>query len=83
MDIVSRATRAHAEHNYIYGNPGQVAEQLYAFNRHGVSSVALIDLLPFVLEVEDAMNAVTRTIETSRLLKARMAEETAVSPAGI
>ena len=68
-DMISRATRKHVEKSVAYGTPKQVAEQIQAYVDAGVTWVGVNDILPSVLEPEDAMNAFQRTIEVCRLLK--------------
>lgn len=73
MEWIGRTTREHSEHTWIYGSPEQVAEQLEPFVAAGVTSISLGDILPFVLDPEDAMKGAERGIATSRLLKERIA----------
>lgn len=72
MEIVGRTTRPQSEKTWIYGTPDDVAEQLKPFVEAGVNLVCLLDMMPFVLELEDAMGAITRPIEASALLKKKV-----------
>ncbi len=74
MEWIGRTTRAHSEHTWLYGSPDQIADQLQPFVEAGVTSISLVDILPFVLDPQDAMAGTGRGIETSRLLKAKLAE---------
>jgi phthiodiolone/phenolphthiodiolone dimycocerosates ketoreductase len=79
MEIVGRTTREQSERTWLYGTPEQVAEQLQPFVEAGVTSVCLLDILPFVLEVEDAMGAIARSIQASGRLKQRVASGVAAA----
>jgi phthiodiolone/phenolphthiodiolone dimycocerosates ketoreductase len=72
MEMVGRTTRAQSEKTWLYGTADEVAEQLKPFVEAGVTLVSLLDMLPFVLEVEDAMGAIARPIEASGLLKKKV-----------
>ena len=69
MEWIGRTTRRHSELTWLYGTPDEVTDQLLPFIEAGVSQVSFIDLLPFVLDPEDAMTAIRRPIEASGLLK--------------
>jgi hypothetical protein len=73
--MVGRTTREQSEKTWLYGTPDQVAEQLTLFVEAGVTLVCLLDMLPFVLELEDAMGAIARPIEASGLLKKKVAAD--------
>jgi phthiodiolone/phenolphthiodiolone dimycocerosates ketoreductase len=79
MEMVGRTTRKHSEKTWLYGTPDQVAEQLKPFVEAGVTLVCLLDTLPFVLEVEDAMGAIARPIEVSGLLKQKLGADVSVA----
>ena len=69
LEWIGRTTRRHSELTWLYGTPDEVTDQLLPFIEAGVSQVSFIDLLPFVLDPEDAMTAIRRPIEASGLLK--------------
>ncbi|BDB44137.1 hypothetical protein Mkiyose1665_01710 [Mycobacterium kiyosense] len=79
MEIVGRTTRKHSEQTWLYGTPDQVARQLQPYVEAGVNLVCLLDILPFVLEVEDAMGAIARPIEVSGLLKQKVSADVPVA----
>jgi phthiodiolone/phenolphthiodiolone dimycocerosates ketoreductase len=72
MEVVGRAKREHVEHSFVIGTSDEVAEKLVPFVEAGVTSVALLDILPFVEEIEDAMGAITRSIDVARGLKEKV-----------
>jgi phthiodiolone/phenolphthiodiolone dimycocerosates ketoreductase len=69
-DVVSRTSRAHCEAAFSHGTPAEVAAEIRPFIDAGCNYVAVCDLLPLVLEPADAQGAITRSIETCRLIKA-------------
>jgi phthiodiolone/phenolphthiodiolone dimycocerosates ketoreductase len=69
-DWTSRATREMAEKSFFYGTPAEAAAQLAPYIEAGVDFVGILDMLAFALEPEDAMGAVSRSIEASTQLKA-------------
>lgn len=71
MDMANSASREHAEKSYLCGTPKSIAEQLEPFVDAGVTAISLLDFLAFVLEPDDAFQAVGRGIEISRMLKNR------------
>jgi phthiodiolone/phenolphthiodiolone dimycocerosates ketoreductase len=79
MEIVGRTTREQSEKTWLYGTPDQVAEQLKPFVEAGVTLVCLLDMLPFALELEDAMGAIARPIATSELLKKKVGADVSVA----
>jgi phthiodiolone/phenolphthiodiolone dimycocerosates ketoreductase len=79
MEIVGRTTRRHSEQTWLYGTSDEVAQQLQPYVEAGVNLVCLLDILPFVLEVEDAMGAIARSIEVSGRLKRRLGVDVSVA----
>jgi phthiodiolone/phenolphthiodiolone dimycocerosates ketoreductase len=67
---VSRTSSAHCEAAFSHGTPAEVAAEIRPFIDAGCNYVAVCDLLPLVLEPADAQGAITRSIETCRLIKA-------------
>ena len=79
MEIVGRTTRKHSEKTWLHGTSDQVAQQLEPYVEAGVNLVCLLDILPFVLDVEDAMGAIARPIEVSGLLKQKLGADVSVA----
>jgi phthiodiolone/phenolphthiodiolone dimycocerosates ketoreductase len=79
MEIVGRTTREQSEKTWLYGTPDQVAERLKPFVEAGLTLVCLLDMLPFVLELEDAVGAIARPIATSELLKKKVGADVSVA----
>jgi phthiodiolone/phenolphthiodiolone dimycocerosates ketoreductase len=73
-DLVRRAL--------ICGTPEQVAEQLQAHVEAGVNWVEVADMMPFVLEPEQAAAAVARSIRVCQILKGDRARADAKATAG-
>jgi phthiodiolone/phenolphthiodiolone dimycocerosates ketoreductase len=67
--VVSQTTRAHCEAAFSYGSPAEVAADVGAYVEAGATFVAVCDLLPLVLEPDDAMQALARSLEVCQLLK--------------
>jgi phthiodiolone/phenolphthiodiolone dimycocerosates ketoreductase len=68
-EMIGRSTRAHAEKSYLYGSPQQVANTIKRFVEAGVTWVGVLDVMPIMLQPEEAGTAVRRAIEVCRLLK--------------
>ena len=68
-DVVARTTSAHCEAAFSHGTPAEVAAEVAGFVEAGCNYVAVCDLLPLVLEPADAQSAITRSIETCRLVR--------------
>jgi phthiodiolone/phenolphthiodiolone dimycocerosates ketoreductase len=68
-EMMSRTTRRHVEKSYLYGTPAQVAAQIQPFVDAGVTWVGILDVMPALLQPEEAMGAIHRSIEVCRLLK--------------
>jgi phthiodiolone/phenolphthiodiolone dimycocerosates ketoreductase len=79
MEIVGRTNRKHSEKTWLHGTSDQVAQQLEPYVEAGVNLLCLLDILPFVLEVDDAMGAIARPIEVSRLLKQKLGADVSVA----
>ena len=71
QDIIGRSTRAHVEKSYLYGSPAKVAEDLQPFIDAGISWVGILDVLPMLLDPEDAARGTERQIEACGHIKAR------------
>jgi phthiodiolone/phenolphthiodiolone dimycocerosates ketoreductase len=68
-DVVSRVSRPMCEKTWIHGTPKYAADVLQQYVDAGATWVSVIDLLPPVLEPEDAQGALSRSIEVCRHLK--------------
>jgi phthiodiolone/phenolphthiodiolone dimycocerosates ketoreductase len=73
MTMLKRVTPQHSERSWFYGTPKQVAGKLQAYIDAGVTWVLPLDMLPMVLEPQDASTSITRSIEVCRILKANNA----------
>jgi alkanesulfonate monooxygenase SsuD/methylene tetrahydromethanopterin reductase-like flavin-dependent oxidoreductase (luciferase family) len=69
MEMVGRTTREQSEKTWIHGTPDSVASQLQAYADAGATWIGVLDLLPFVLEIDDAQAALPRSLEVCRHLK--------------
>ena len=69
-DALGKVTREMSEKTWLYGTPDEVASDLQAYVDAGATWVSVIDILPTVLEPDDAQNALGRTLEVCSLLKA-------------
>jgi len=67
---IDRTTREQSEKTWIHGTPDRVARQLQEYVDVGVNWVGVLDVLPFVLEPDDARAALPRSLEICRHLKA-------------
>ena len=68
-NALSKVSRPMSEKTWLYGTPKKVAADLQAYVDAGATWVSVIDILPTVLEPEDAQRALGRTLEVCRLLK--------------
>jgi phthiodiolone/phenolphthiodiolone dimycocerosates ketoreductase len=68
-DVVSRTTRAHCEAAFSHGTPSEVAAEVASYVEAGCNYVAICDLMPLVLEPEDAQRAIARSIEACGVVK--------------
>jgi phthiodiolone/phenolphthiodiolone dimycocerosates ketoreductase len=66
---LAKVTRAMSEKTWLYGTPEKVAANLQAYVDAGATWVSVIDILPTVLDPEDAPRALPRTLEVCRVLK--------------
>lgn len=73
QQILDRMTPELVRKAFICGTPEQVAEQLRAHVEAGVTWVEVADMMPFVLEPEQAAAAVHRSIEVCKLVKGELA----------
>jgi len=71
-DLLGRVTREMVEKSWFIGTPAQVAEQLQRFVDVGTTWMHIGDLMPMVLEPEDAAESSRRVIEVSAALKANL-----------
>jgi phthiodiolone/phenolphthiodiolone dimycocerosates ketoreductase len=67
--IVDRGTREMAEKSFFTGSASDVAAQLKPYIEAGANWISVIDLLPFVLDPEEAIGALPRSIDVARCLK--------------
>jgi phthiodiolone/phenolphthiodiolone dimycocerosates ketoreductase len=69
-DWASRASRQMAEKSYFLGTPADAAKQLQPYIEAGIDYVAILDMLAFVLDPQDARASMSRSIQTSAEIKA-------------
>jgi phthiodiolone/phenolphthiodiolone dimycocerosates ketoreductase len=69
-EFLDRITDEIVERSYVKGTPEQVAAQVQPYVDAGATWVSVCDLMPLVLEPEDAQQALGRNIEICRRLKA-------------
>jgi phthiodiolone/phenolphthiodiolone dimycocerosates ketoreductase len=69
--ILSKVTRKMAELSYIYGSPAEVAKKIQPFIDAGATCVDVGDLLPLVLDPQDAQHSLGRSIEVCKHIKQR------------
>lgn len=70
-EMIGRSTRKHVEKSYLWGSPRKVAAEMKAFADVGVTWIGVLDVMPALLQPEEAATAMNRGIEVCRLLKAR------------
>jgi phthiodiolone/phenolphthiodiolone dimycocerosates ketoreductase len=68
--VAAKGTREMAERTFFAGNAKEVAGMIQPFIDAGATWVSVIDLLPFVLDPTDAVEALPRSIDVARVLKA-------------
>jgi len=69
-EILGRVTPEMSDRAWIRGTPARVADKLQAFVDAGATWISCIDMMPSLLEPEEAMTAVTRSFEVAGRLKA-------------
>lgn len=79
-DVVARTTRAHCEAAFSHGTPAEVAAEVRAYVDAGCTYVSICDLLPLVLDPEDAQAAIARSLEVCGLVKAAQTAPAAAIP---
>jgi phthiodiolone/phenolphthiodiolone dimycocerosates ketoreductase len=72
-DVVARTSRQMTSMSYIYGDPKEVAAQIAPFVEAGATHVALLDLMQLLAPVDEALQAINRSVEFCRLLKQAVA----------
>ena len=70
-EMINRSTRRHVEKSYLWGSPEDVAKQMQAFADAGVNWIGVLDVMPALLQPEEAATAITRSIEVCRVLKGK------------
>jgi phthiodiolone/phenolphthiodiolone dimycocerosates ketoreductase len=68
-DVIERTTTEMVRRSFFTGSPAEIAQQIQTFVGTGFDAVSICDLLPMILEPEDAATAMSRSIEICRLLK--------------
>jgi phthiodiolone/phenolphthiodiolone dimycocerosates ketoreductase len=69
-DVLARTPRAMVDASFSHGTPEQVAANVQGYVDAGCTYVSICDLMPLVLEPEDAIGAITRSIEVCGRVKA-------------
>jgi phthiodiolone/phenolphthiodiolone dimycocerosates ketoreductase len=70
-DLLSKVTREMAEKSFVHGTPEQVADEVQTYVEAGATWVSVCDLMPLMLEPEDAQQGLARNIDICRRLKER------------
>jgi phthiodiolone/phenolphthiodiolone dimycocerosates ketoreductase len=68
--MLSRVTPEMSRKSWLYGSAKKVAAEIQPYIGAGVTWVAIVDLLPSILEPEEQAAALGRSIDVCRLLKA-------------
>lgn len=68
-DILGRTTREMCSKSFLHGTAQQVAAQLQEYVDVGVTWVAIVDLVPLMLDVTEAQSALQRSIDVCAHLK--------------
>ena len=79
QQILDRMTPDAVHKSFLCGTPEQVAEQLREHVEAGVTWVEVADMMPFVLEPEQAASAVHRSIRVCQIVKGELAASGAKS----
>jgi len=69
-EVLAKVTDEMVERSYVHGTAEQVATEVQTYVDAGATWVSVCDLLPLVLDPEDAQLGLTRNIEICRRLKA-------------
>jgi phthiodiolone/phenolphthiodiolone dimycocerosates ketoreductase len=69
--ILKKVTRRMCEESFIYGNAEQVAEGIQRYVDAGATCIDLIDVLPMVLNPEDAQAGLGRQLDVCARIKQR------------
>jgi phthiodiolone/phenolphthiodiolone dimycocerosates ketoreductase len=70
LDVCAKVSPEMARKSWIAGTPAQVAAELQRYVDAGVTWMAPCDILPVVTRDEDPQDAIARSIEVCRILKA-------------
>lgn len=68
-EVIAKSTRQIAENGLFWGTPAQVATTLQGYVDAGVNWVLPVDYMPLLLEPEEAVHALGRSIEVCAHLK--------------
>jgi phthiodiolone/phenolphthiodiolone dimycocerosates ketoreductase len=68
-DVLARTPRAMVDASFSHGTPEQVAANVQGYVDAGCTYVSICDLMPLVLEPEDAQGAIARSIEVCGRIK--------------
>lgn len=68
-DLLGKTTRAMTEKSFVYGTPESVAHQVSRYVDAGATWVSVCDILPLVLDPEDAQQGFERSREVCARLK--------------
>jgi phthiodiolone/phenolphthiodiolone dimycocerosates ketoreductase len=68
-EIVGKGSREMSEKTFFAGSSADVAAMIRPYVEAGATWVSIIDLLPFVLDPQEAVTALPRSVDTARLVK--------------
>jgi len=68
-DVLARTPRALVDASFSHGSPAEVAADIQGYVDAGCTYVSVCDVLPLVLEPEDAQGAIARSIDVCARLK--------------
>ena len=69
-DMMSRVTPEMGRKSWIYGDAKKAAAELQGYIDAGVTHVAMLDMIPMLLEPEASGQAIMRSIDVCRHIKA-------------
>jgi phthiodiolone/phenolphthiodiolone dimycocerosates ketoreductase len=78
-ELLGRTTHEMAEKSFVYGTPESVTEQVQQYIDAGATWVSVCDILPLILDPEDAQAGLARNIDICRRLKGRTPRTTGES----
>jgi phthiodiolone/phenolphthiodiolone dimycocerosates ketoreductase len=78
--VTADIPREAVEKSFFIGTPEKVAADLQAYVDAGVTWAMMADVMPFVLDIDEAAEAGRRAVEVCAILKGRDSSSSAVAP---